>query len=127
MAIYNGADIHAYTSMIRDVLNEQFSADCWQEAMTEPERFALLRDMKQHYPKHPAIGNIRQCVKNGKLLDPELPPVNFLLVLQVLWTAIQEKNSYSHFKETLDQISTTCIQGVTHRILIDWVAFHKGE
>ena len=123
MAIYHGIDIHAYTNDIRAALNEKYTEPHWRDAMQTKDIIELLSSIKLKYPRHIGVKNIRQCIANGRLLDPELPPVNFLFILKQLWSNIQASGSFAHFKETLDQIGTTCRQGVTHRIYIDWLAF----
>ena len=120
--IYHGTNIHAYTPLVKELLSTQYSDVKWNAAMAENECNALIKELSDEFKQHPAIGNIQRSTKNGLLLDPQLGNTNFLRILQQLWERVKSMDQVRHFKETLDQIGNTCIQGVSHRILIDWAA-----
>lgn len=125
--IYHGYNIHAYTPLVKKLLAEHYTDELWQQPLDEKEYITLLTELKDKYGSHPAIANIDKCSKSGYLLDPQLGRINFLQILVVLWESVKTHNTFTHFKETLDHIGMTCIQGVSHRILIDWVAMQDDN
>ena len=70
--------------------------------------------------------NMRRVFRNGFIQDPQLPGLNTAVMLLELWKLIKgSEDGRKHFKETLDWIGGTCIQGVTHRVFIDYVAISQ--
>ena len=64
--------------------------------------------------------------RNGYILDPELPKVNSAMILVLIWDQIKDDTVLcKHFSETLKQIGNTCIQGISHRLIIDYVALYN--
>jgi hypothetical protein len=123
--IYYGTDIHTYTPLIKELLVSQYSDVVWNKPMDENEYTALMDELTEQFNKHPAITNIQRFTKNGTLVDPQLGETNFIRILHQLWKRVKQLGQVDHFKETLDQIGDTCIQGISHRILIDWVALSE--
>lgn len=119
--IYLGTDIHAYTHQMN-----QIKPSTQSDTISDVEFQSILQDMQQVYGSKVAFTNLKNVYRQGFILDPEVPHTNFALILQQLWMKLRELNedsAYRHFGETLDQIGMTCIQGVTHRLLIDHHAF----
>lgn len=119
--IYLGTDIHAYTQQVN-----QLNISTQLDPILDSEFQFILQDMQQVYGPKEAFSNLKNVYSRGMISDPEVPHINFALILKQLWSKLRELNedsAYRHFGETLDQIGMTCIQGVTHRLLIDHNAF----
>lgn len=120
--IYIGDNIHSYTSYIKEKIpryfteiNIKISGEDWDN---------LKKELLESYQNHLAIRNIINSYKDNFIRDPEIPNINFAIILLQLWQLIKINNLENYFKETLDWIASTCIQGVTHRIFIDYVALY---
>ena len=121
-AVYHGMDIHAYTQSMKLLVCSSFTNRQWHETMTDQAMSVLLTDVQLCFPGHVGVLNIMHHIRGGLLLDPELGTINILQVLRRLWELVVELKLQDHFKETLDQIGNTCMQGISHRLLIDLVA-----
>ena len=114
MNLYKGYDIHAYTIDIKKIkgFEEMQSMD-----------IVFLDEILEKHPKCiVGINNIKNNTKLGYLVDPEIEGVNILQVLKSLWDKIKNTDLENHFEETLIDIGPTCIQGISHRIIMDWIA-----
>lgn len=119
--VYLGTDIHAYTHQMN-----QIKPSTQSDPISDMEFQSILKDMQQVYGSKVAFTNLKNVYRQGFILDPEVPHTNFALILKQLWMKLRDLNedsAYKHFGETLDQIGMTCIQGVTHRLMIDHHAF----
>ena len=131
--IYVGCDIHAYTKqicMVAEKYKEDFSGKVNSDTFE-----CILGEMFAAYGPKVAYINFRQNYRDGSIIDPEVPVINVAVLLYKLWNQVKdsEKNSQGpitesssfkvHFNQTLDDIGMTCIQGISHRLLIDFVAF----
>jgi hypothetical protein len=88
--------------------------------------FKIIDELVEQYGTviNPSIKNLKNVFKNGKIIDPQLPEINFAQILFLIWHnlfILNDKTLFEHFKETLLDINLTCIQGVSHRLLIDFV------
>lgn len=126
-SIYLGYDIHAYTQQVKDIAHyhqARLEKHYGTNRVDEAEFNKIMHEMERTYGHKVAFQNIRNLYRDGVISDPHVPGLNSALVLRALWDKVKEINEYStynHFNETLDQISSTCIQGVTHRLFIDYV------
>ncbi len=119
---YLGYDIHAYTHQI-SILVKSMPSDLFNVIVSDIEFQNTIDEMTQKYGDKPAFSNFRSVFHNNTIVDPEIPNINIALVLIRVWNKIKELNepsTYNHFNETLDQIGHTCIQGVSHRLLMDY-------
>jgi hypothetical protein len=120
--IYLGTDIHAYTNQINEI-----AAHTMVSHSVPNEAFELiLTQMHNKYGHKEVFQNLRNVFRQGSIIDPQVPHINFAFILKQLWeklVQLNEDSAFDHFGETLDQIGMTCIQGVTHRLLIDHHAF----
>jgi len=117
--MYKGWDIHSYTPML------QKRQDNFAQTVSGVQFGALLRELRGHYGSLVAFSNMQNQYKNGWIRDPHLPLINSAFLLEVLWNKIKLINDvtvYKHFRETLIQIGATCIQGISHRLLVDWIS-----
>lgn len=119
--MYKGDNIHAYTSDIERVLESIFESK-WTSPFSEYR--ILLSELEQHYPNKPAILNIKSQVRDDCLFDPELVQgtINILFLLGELWCFAKNNNEFRTFETMLDEISSTCIQGISHRVIMNYVA-----
>lgn len=119
--IYHGDNVHSYTNQIRSLLPTY--RDFVDGVLTDDDWQSLVKQLREKYGNHPAIQNMCRHFKNGRITDPQLKELNTAILLQELWDLIKDVPALSnHFKETLDTIGSTCIQGISHRIFIDFVA-----
>lgn len=128
--------MHAYTRGIRPLLpalatqlaGQHNARDGRQRVITNKEMDEMLAQMKDAYGVLVAYSNIRKChaaTQPPGIRDPDLPGVDFSLVLASVWGEVRRLKSPSldaHFRETLVTIGATCLQGVTHRLLCDYLA-----
>lgn len=129
--IYLGDDIHAYTHQVNQTVRTHLAEQSQSQSqsatsITELDLQLILTELEQQFGPKPAYANIRNVSRNGKIIDPEVSDLNITLVLKIVWNKIKELNdpsTFRHFNETLDQIGMTCIQGISHRIFIDYIAF----
>jgi hypothetical protein len=97
----------------------------------EPDQWAvLLTELRQRYGNKRALQNMQSRFRHGWIKDPDLPALNSSILLRAVWDKVKEKDDdsmYQHFGETLDTIGGTCIQGVSHRLFLDYVAIMEDE
>jgi len=125
MSIYHGNNVHAYTRQIHSLL-PHYLQKLVKEKLELTEWEGLVAQLHHHYGNHKAIMNMRRVFRNGFIQDPQLPGLNTAVMLLELWKLIKgSEDGRKHFKETLDWIGGTCIQGVTHRVFIDYVAISQ--
>jgi hypothetical protein len=120
-----GWDTHAYTQQI-NTLVQSMPPDMFNVSVSDADFQQTLYEMTQKYGYKPAYANFRNVFRNNTIVDPEISNINIALVLIRLWNKVKELNepsTYKHFSETLDQIDQTCIQGVSHRLLMDYNVF----
>lgn len=137
---YKGDNVHAYTSDIRSNLAKWLpiiEEKSGKKSLSKLEFTNLCADLKVQYGPKPAIDNMLQNFHEyansetpgsdteGGITDPQLPGLDAAILLLSLWKTIQDESMVRHFGETLDQIGSTCIQGITHRLFCDFVALSK--
>ena len=128
--IYVGDNIHSYSYQIRSMFHTYNQDKCMEGVLDQQEWSLLLRDLQMHYGQKAAIFNFSRNFIGGFITDPDVPGLNAAKLLKILWNQIKEVNEpslYSFFGETLDQISNTCIQGISHRLFIDYVALNSPD
>ena len=135
--IYIGSDIHAYTSQINKV------AERYREILSgkiDSDKFeTLLTEMLAAYGPKDTFVNLKNVFHEGFITDPEVPTITVAILLEKVWSQVKESERNeakenaqqqpitsslkAHFDQTLNDISMTCIQGISHRLFIDFVAF----
>lgn len=124
--IYRGWNVHGYTDQFRAVI----PTTNFLHRVDSLPFLATLEEIRQRYGNRLALCSMRTHFKAGRIQDPDLPSVNVALVLLALWRLIKRidhPSIYEHFSETLNQIGATCIQGMSHRLLADWVALSREQ
>ena len=125
MSIYIGYNIHNYTSQIVNIIPKFFEKIFYKKANVKTWNKSLT-EIKKKYNNHIAIKNIERNFNNGFIKDPEIPELNSAIVLLVIWDTIKNNNIMCHhFLETLNEIGNTCIQGISHRLIIDYIAIYN--
>jgi hypothetical protein len=127
--IYVGRDIHAYTRQVNKAADKYKDIFVGQLDVADFE--TILREMSTSFGVKTAFVNLRNVFYNGAITDPDVPFINVAILLQKVWNQVKESEKTdkssssfrSHFNQTLDDIGMTCIQGISHRLLIDFVAF----
>jgi hypothetical protein len=120
--VYRGSDIHSYTEIIKHIVNVRYTEEEWTAPILTKDLNELFAELDIQYSKKDAIENIKRHIENNSLCDPQVGHVNFLKILLELWTYTKQKSLYEYFEETLHEIGNTCIQGISHRLLMDHVA-----
>ena len=120
---YKGDNIHSYTEIIKKLIDKHFD-DKFYQSIDNKSWESLLLELHLKFPdKKIPLANIYKYYKNGYLLDPQLPKVNIAIILVKIFNFIKTNDDLTnHFRETLEQIGTTCIQGISHRLIIDYIA-----
>ena len=125
MSIYHGYNIHSYTKQVISIIPRYFGDIAFSKVDNEKWKSVLL-EIEKKISNSQAIQNIKRNFSNGRIIDPELPKVNSAMILVLIWDQI--KNDIflcKHFSETLKQVGNTCIQGISHRLIIDYVALYN--
>jgi hypothetical protein len=133
--MYRGYDLHAYTSYLQSRLPSyiQDTNTLYPDSTVSVELWEnTLQAIQSHYGSSvvPALHNINRYFKNGAILSPELPGMNFAVLLILLWNTVCDASDFSlftHLQETLEDIGTTCLAGITDRLFADWIALHPLE
>ena len=73
----------------------------------------------------PFLHNMASHFHDGVIVDPELPGFNGASLFLYVWSRVKVLDAYDMFYETALAIGTTCIQGISHRLIGDWVAIQK--
>lgn len=125
MSIYIGYNIHNYTKQIVNVIPKYFGDSVYTKVDSN-EWNSAISVIQIKYPGNPAIKNLKRNFQNGFIIDPQLPKVNSAKILILIWNQIKDNDVLcKHFSETLKQIGNTCIQGVSHRLIIDYIALYN--
>jgi len=130
--IYAGYDIHAYTRQVNEVASKYQSQFSGELSVEEFE--TILNELQTTYGSKVTYTNLRNTFRNGAILDPDVPNINVAILLKTVWKVVKESDVSntetssssslkSHFNQTLDDIGMTCIQGISHRLFIDFIAF----
>lgn len=127
-----GWDVHAYTCQMQKVSLEyyQLIISKYGTTLEEKQWDQLQQELYQMYGPKPAFENMKRQYSSGWIRDPQIPEVNFALVLYALWFEISasgEVSLHKHLNEILDDIGQTCIQGVTHRLLASYVGIMNDK
>lgn len=126
--IWHGENIHAYTKQVNLTIPQYLPQiyGKYGEKLSLENLNLLLAEFQKKYGPKVTYSNIRNVFANGEIFDKDAPQLNSAILLQAIWDILCEKNEESlfrHFGETLDQIGSTCIVGVSHRLFMDYVAF----
>ena len=121
--IYLGYDVHAYTHQMNFVAESYQSQ--FQGELSNNEFEMIIQELQEAYGPKVTYMNLRQVFRNGSIVDPQVPCINVAIVLKTVWCKVKtsEQSLKSYFNQTLDDIGMTCIQGISHRLLIDFIAF----
>ena len=117
-------NVHDFTGSINVILKE-YLPDIEKESVSDQEFLIVIDDMTKTFGEKSAFVNMKSVFKNGWIVDPEIPGLNSAVLLKLLWKQLQQLNEpslFKHFNETLDQISMTCVQGISHRLFSDYIS-----
>jgi hypothetical protein len=128
-SFYRGDNIHSYTSYIRerqDIVNKKLHPyertqflQCWQEAV---EKYYSNTSTSSDNNLNNIKNGLENILATSEQLDQEVQDLHIGQLFQNIWKRLLEFNEpsmFSHFKETIEQIGNTCIQGVSHRLFED--------
>jgi len=125
MSIYSGYNIHNYTKQVISIIPKYFGEVAYSKVNND-KWLLVLSEIEKKIPNGQSIQNMNRNFHNGYILDPELPKVNSAMILVLIWDQIKDDTVLcKHFSETLTQIGNTCIQGISHRLIIDYVALYN--
>jgi hypothetical protein len=134
---YINDNIHTYTHYWRDQLPTLLPHLLPGVTRVDAEDWTRLKlEIAEAYQQHTfvlaTLANIHQYyrVEDGSIWNPELPGLNSAVLLFALWTKLKqlkEPSLFAHFQETLFGIGTTCLAGITDRLLADWVALQDEK
>ncbi len=123
---YKGWNVHSYTPDLNQNpwIFEFFEA----HPAVPPEIWAnLMFELRQCYGNLPAIINMESVyVNQAHMKDPDLRNLDAAKVLYFLWIDHVKPNESlkQHFRETLEDIGSTCLQGISHRLLALFIAVY---
>jgi hypothetical protein len=125
MSVYIGCNIHNYTSQLVNILPNFFGKIAYEQVDIKTWNKSL-NEIKKKYSNHIAIKNIERNFNNCFIKDPAIPNLNTASVLLIIWDTIKNNDMMClHFLETLNEIGNTCIQGISHRLIIDYIAIYN--
>jgi hypothetical protein len=108
-----GHDTHAYSPLLREYIKTlKINNTVKHEIVIEK----LDKLIEKYGPSIvPGVNNIKARINktNNTITDPELPEFNNLPLLNKILDSGSDL-----IKETLVEIGSTCMQGVTHRLLM---------
>lgn len=141
-SIYLGPDIHAYTKQVNEVFlkykHKLKPYNAFEFELCYQDAFKIYQSLFERYPG--LKDGFENIYRNQNVIDPEVNDLHIGQLFINLWFYIQdvhkqkisigtkqaEQDFYSllmHFGETIQQISNTCIQGVSHRLFEDVIVF----
>jgi len=130
--MWKGYNIHSYSKDINDIieLDRIYYKNKFNKNVPEEIFLTTLKEIKQKYgtteKKNICYSNLLCQYKNGWIRDPKISTVNFAHIFVVVWRIVQRKSRssddlYEHFSETLNDIGSTCVQGISHRLFMDYI------
>jgi len=130
MRLYKGDNVHSYTGDIRNMLQVWLPkiSEISPHPLTRDEFVTLCSEIEQSIGTGPVFSNLLSNYHdNVGIIDNDLPGLDGARLLHATWVIIKQlaqtdSSIIKHFKETMDQIGATCIQGVTHRLFCDFVS-----
>lgn len=126
-----GRNVHSYSTQIKNISKKIFISSKYNKALPEEEWKFLIEDIsrvletKKKPKAEAALANIRKLCLNGKgyIHDKDVPNTNAAVILKELWSFIKMKLYHpSLLLTSLEEINSTCVQGVTHRIICEYIA-----
>lgn len=133
-AIWRGSDIHQYTDTVRQQAvarqSDIISLNGGVETVGADEFVALLSEIESVCGPKVTYSNLMKnyVASTGWIKDNEVPQLNSAVLLKLLWQRSKGDDSLrGHFNETLDQIGATCIQGISFRLFMDFLAFFASS
>jgi len=129
-SFYKGWNVHSYTSdlQIHSNLIDFFRNE---PSLSHDEWHALLDELRSIYGNMDALRNMNNVFVKSmwSIPDPQLSNLDSAKVLRYLWkNHIRHSASLrSHFRETLQDIGHTCIQGISHRLIALFVALNDAS
>jgi hypothetical protein len=127
---YHGYNIHSYEQDMAPVVNKHVPVMTeLYGTVVEPEEFEkILTELEQRYGPMVTYSNLRNTYRDKCIRDPRFPGLNSAVTLKAMWSKVKTLNDdsiYKHFNETLIQIGSTCIQGISMRLFMDYVTIHE--
>jgi len=131
-SVWQGLNIHAYTHQVNQTITSYIPqlTERYGEVLPLEDFNSIIQQMEKTYGPKVVYSNFKNIYTQGWIRDPEVPGLNSAILLHAVWEMVKQKGDdsiYKHFNETLDQIGSLCIQGVTHRLFIDYVALYEDE
>ena len=125
--LYHGWDVHSYSSSWAQEAAKH--SRLLTELVSEADFANLIQDISNHYNENlPVINMFRQTYRRGGNQDPDLSNVNVAKLLLVTWEKVKELSEptiFTGFKEVLNDIGETCLQGRSHRLFSYWIALTR--
>ena len=114
MSFFRGDNVHAYTEELRNqlLLVDKTVLQLWQTPSTIQETIAVVDKLMGEGYGCIALKKIRGQLN---LFDPELG-IHVLPLLKTVAGLVTE-DTRAIFKQILEEMGSTCVQGDTHRLL----------
>jgi hypothetical protein len=121
-------DVHSQTAFFRKVVDDRLI-----EILRDAHRFTLMnpcinlyRTIEGKYQDRAdpdVVKALKNMLENWTQIDPDLGSRDLRIcsIIAATWSKVEECEAHDHFRETLAQISSTCLQGISHRLLSDWI------
>ena len=119
---HRGYNVHAYSRLLHNILP---SLNISNEPIDVAELDGLIQNLLTRYSNvvQPCLDKIKSTYfTNGRICDPDLGAYNIYYVLLELYNWNNDL-----LKETLIEIGTTCLQGLTHRLLVLYICKKQSD
>jgi hypothetical protein len=122
---WQNPDVHAHTNEMREVINELYKTlpTQTQHRLSEFDR-ATIEILKHYEGDIHIINTIQKMIARKDVLDSQLSNVSPAGLLSIVWfDIIKPTSEFDHFRDTLNDMGGTCVQGDSHRLFATYVAF----
>ena len=115
---YIGWDVHAYTPFLSNIITD---LQIGNSETSNDDYNTVMDGLQNRYGTDilTCLNNIRELYfKNDKIVDPDLGDYNIFHILVRLYNWNNDL-----LKETLIEVGGTCLQGLTHRLLLLYLCY----
>lgn len=123
-------DVHAWTPFFKNQIEQFHLENILKEICTETEWQQMYNEIKIHISEHALVflDKLNHDFLNLKetWIDPDLNHIQVSKVIQYTWTLLKTNHTQDLIEETLLDINTTCIQGITHRMFSLVIIFENS-
>lgn len=123
-------DVHQWSETMRAQLTTEFPFLSAETAKREVHFNDVCKEILEKYKGDRMVSSVLDKIRGRiGLKDKHLCDILPAGLLAIVWTdqitLVDEPESYEHFRQTLEDIGGTCLQGDTHRLFSTYVALSR--